>query len=522
MITVSDAWKDIQQRFLLPETYIEIDCGITDGEAQSVAEASGTDETIFSNASSVVDNLADIAKYATLEQNLWSLDGTQAILPSSGAYENSGYVSDIESTGSVTLTFPAIRTTAISGVTITWSENYGEYAKTFSVIGKNGSDIISEVTVTDNKSNVSVVYLPLENYDGIVVMVHEWGLPNRRVRIEKIVIGHTLKFSKDDLFSYTHEQDGDLLSGQIPKYSIDFTLDNSDGRWDPNNPSGMARYLSERQKLTVKYGLDVNGVVEWIKAGTFYLSEWSAPPNGIEARFIARDIFEFLLNEKYTLNKGGTISSDSPTLEQVLIDIFASAELPDNFEYALNGSMLPYYVPSINAETEYTCAEIIQLCANMGCCYIDYDRDGKLYINDFVRPSSKEEIEYIVPISLSYAHPEVVLSKPLKSVSVDYGDDTYVLEVGTTGETQTVSNPILKDLLYAEDMANWVKYILESRKTVSGEYRADPRLDVYDVVVVESKYGELSPVLITNIKYTFNGSFRGTYTGKIVSFSEVG
>lgn len=80
----------------------------------------------------------------------------------------------------------------------------------------------------------------------------------------------------------------------------------------------------------------------------------------------------------------------------------------------------------------------------------------------------------------------------------------------------------MQHLLYAEDMANWVKYILESRKTVSGEYRADPRLDVYDVVVVESKYGELSPVLITNIKYTFNGSFRGTYTGKIVSFSEVG
>jgi hypothetical protein len=42
MITVSDAWKDIQQRFLLPETYIEIDCGVTDDEAQSLATATGT------------------------------------------------------------------------------------------------------------------------------------------------------------------------------------------------------------------------------------------------------------------------------------------------------------------------------------------------------------------------------------------------------------------------------------------------------------------------------------------------
>ena len=116
MITVSDAWKDIQQRFLLPETHIEIDCGVTDDEAQSLATATGTNETSFSNASGVVDGLTDIAKYATLEKNLWSLDGTHAILPASGEYSNAGYVSNIESTGSVTIVFPTIRTNAISGI----------------------------------------------------------------------------------------------------------------------------------------------------------------------------------------------------------------------------------------------------------------------------------------------------------------------------------------------------------------------------------------------------------------------
>ena len=126
MITVSEAWKDIQQRFLLPETFIEIDCGVTDDEAQSVATATGANETSFSNASGVLDGLTDVAKYATLEHNLWSLDGTHTLLSASGSYSNAGYVSNIESTGTVTITFPTIRTTAISGITITWSEKYGE------------------------------------------------------------------------------------------------------------------------------------------------------------------------------------------------------------------------------------------------------------------------------------------------------------------------------------------------------------------------------------------------------------
>jgi hypothetical protein len=119
----------------------------------------------------------------------------------------------------------------------------------------------------------------------------------------------------------------------------------------------------------------------------------------------------------------------------------------------------------------------------------------------------------------------VNLLKPLRSVSVDYivadeeGNDTterYILDVASSGEIQTVTNPLVRGLDSATAMAEWVRDTLLSRKEVSGEYRADPRLDLFDVVAVESKYGRLSPVVITDIKYTFNGSFRGSYTGRVI------
>lgn len=502
MITVSDAWKDIQQRFLLPESFVEIDIGFTDDEAQSAATASGTDEAFFSNVSNVVGT-SSMTKYATNELNLWALDGTRAILPSTGSYSNAGYVSNIASTGSVTLSFPAIRATAISGITITWSNKFGEYAKTFTVIGKNGTNTISEVTVTDNTDQVSTVFVPLENYNSVTVVVHEWSIPNHRVRIEKIVMGHMVTFSKGDLLSFTHEQDGDLLSGQIPKYSIEFSLDNSDGRWDPNNPTGMAQYLSERQKLTVRYGLDIGGTIEWIPAGVFYLSEWIAPPNGLEARFVARDVFEFLINVDM---KGWR----SDTLEG-LIETATRYNLPDGTRVVIDPSLANF--TNIEDGGNNTAAELVQKCANAGCCILRYDRDGVLY----VEPQNATISEYAIPLALSYSYPEITLSKPLKMVSVDYGGlAPHELSVSENGETQTVDNDFIVSLEQATQIATWVRDVLKTRKTVSGEFRADPRLDLYDIVNAEDRYGNILPIVITNIKYNYNGSFRGSYTGRVL------
>lgn len=509
MIAVSDAWKDIQQRFLLPETYIEIDCAITEEGAQEAAIGSGANEEVFSNVDSVLDNDENITKYATNELNIWSLDGTVSVLPALAPYADAGYVSANEGDSSVTLTFPTIREAAVAGITIKWSDTFGEYAPIFTVSAKNGSTTVAETTITDNTSATSVVSMNLENYDSITVTVHTWSLPNRRRRIEKVSIGHVLTLTKSDILSFSHEQHGDLLSGEIPKYSIEFTLDNTDGRWNPNNPTGMERYLSERQKLTVRYGLNVNGLIEWIKAGTFYLSEWDAPSNGLEARFVARDSFEYLLDVEMWAAVGNQLSG--------LINDVTRGLLPTGSSVVYDANLRNYfygYTPSYADGKVDTAAEIVQKCANAAGGILRYDRDGVLYVEQLNRTLS----DYRIPLSLSYSYPQITLSKPLKEVSVDYGGtSSYKLEnISREGESQTLTNEYIKNATNAAAVADWVRGILKNRKIVSGEFRADPRLDLYDIVVVESKYGALTPVVITDIKYTFNGSFRGSYTGRVL------
>lgn len=500
MIAVSEAWKNIQPRFLLPETFVEIDCTITEDAVQATATISGTNEANISNTISALEDNHKSVKYATAELNIWALDGSRIIAPDNVPYASIGYVSETAAEGSVTVRLPEIHTSTTSGVTITWGGRYNEYPSTFEIITKNGNNIVSYKKIEGNTSQVSAVFEQMQNYDNITINVLEWSLPYRRVRIENVIIGHVLTFGKKDIINYSHEQSGHLNSGNLPKNSISFTLDNTDGRWDP---TGMGQYLSERQRIIVRYGLDINGITEWIKAGTFYLSEWKVPSNGLEASFAARDIFEYLLNETYN----GPITG---TYYDFCIAAFESADVPDDFRYSLDNALKKDSAP-IPSGT-YTCAEIIQMCANACSCVIYQDRDGVLHIETL----NKTNTEYVIPLSLSYSQPEIELSKPLKNVSVSNGleGSTFVLPVGNSGETQTVDNPLIINQHQA--VAEWVRDTLVTRKTVSGEFRADPRLDVFDIVSVQSKYGDLATVAITDIKYTYNGSFRGSYDGRLL------
>ena len=126
MINVSDAWKDIHQRFILPEGHIEIKCELSEVGIQELAVPSGTNEAELSDVSKVtdVDIMSASRKYATNELNMWALDGSMSVLPDSN-YEPTGYVSDIAESGSVTLKLPSVRAVALPGVMITWSDVYG-------------------------------------------------------------------------------------------------------------------------------------------------------------------------------------------------------------------------------------------------------------------------------------------------------------------------------------------------------------------------------------------------------------
>lgn len=514
MIAVSDRWKEAQKELLVPLSEIEIEYNITEPGVQADASSTGTPEETFSGAENVVvELLVEEPKYATLELNQWLLDGTYRIMPDNPPTA-SGFVSSnlsgadgtFEAIPTITITFGEVHYGTVPGLTMTWSKTYQEWAESFRVTAYNGDTQVARHEVRNNRKVISIAEVAIAGYNKIVIEILKWCLPYRRARLSECLIGIKRVYTKNDLMGFDHEQSVNLLSAELPKSSIVFKLDNSNNIWNPDNPTGVEKYLIEKQMLTVKYGFMIDGAIEWIKAGTFYMSEWDTPSNGLEASFTARDSLEFC-GDPYTGPRSGTVLSIvEAALEQSGIN---------SDTYVLDEASLGAVNTDFTEDTtEYTCAEILQMCANAARCALWHCRDGFLHIE----PRVVELTDYVIGqladgVNNSFSHPEFSLTKELKAVDVNQGLGTAVNSVN--GNIQTVDNPLIVDVDTANAVAMWCRDCLKNRKIISGEFRADPRLDALDTVTVVSKYGS-SPVQITDVKYTYNGAFRGTFTGRVM------
>ena len=512
MEQVSEAWKEAQLQDIVPVSYIEITFNIGDPYAQADVSSSG-ETTSYGKVQQVATEVdKQYLPYATLEHNHWMLDGTFNIYGDK-PLQDTGFVSPIICNEKalfyrkpvIVLNFTEVHTNLVAGLTITWSKAFDECARDFKITAYNGEEIVATKTVTGNVDNVSVVDIDLINYNRIEIEIIEWCLPLKRARVEEILVGIEKVFTKTDLMKYTHEQYADIISGDLPKNSIVFEIDNSDQQYNPDNPQGVYKYLLERQKLTVKYGYKLDNDIEWIKGGTFYTSEWVASQNGITAQFTARDLLEFM-TEKY-IAKTVTI-----TLYNLATEALTQANLPLNSDGSVKW-ILDESLKNISVKTttdlNYTIAEILQLVANAGKCVLFQDRNGILHIE----PINDILTDYIINRFNSYQNADYEVTKELKSVDVN--DGMGIATNSNSGEIQTVKNDLIQNSTVATNVAEWIKDVLKHRKTLNGEYRADPRLDVLDKITVINKFAT-NTVIVTDVKYEYEGSFKGSYEGRVI------
>nr|DAR04166.1 MAG TPA: hypothetical protein [Caudoviricetes sp.] len=513
----SEKWLKQYNSTLVPEMFVQITYHASDDKAQSDAIASSGSQVVFSDVSDItnLDNLPS-AKYATGEPNLWILDGSCDILPSSEPYKNAGYVSlenvSDENHPIVTFSFSKTHEEKIPGITIVWSELFNEYATSFKVSAYNGSSLLQENQIDDNTSVESSVDFEITGYNSIVIEILSWCIPNRRARIEQVEFGQRVRFNKEDLLSYSHESKRDPISGQLSKDSISFSVNNSDQKWNPINPGGLYQYLYERQAVFVKYGMDLNGETEWINGGKFYLSNWNTPSNGITASFEARDALVFLSDSPYTGRKSGT-------LYEMCYDALELLDVT-GISYFINESLKNYSTDFSSSNSSYKNSDVLQLAANAAGMALYQTRDGEIRV-DWV-PFSPEDKSSIYEISEmnNFEYPEISFSNKLKNISYSVNGASKTYPAGATGDgvTQSVSNSLFSDSIIAQPKnALTESYkVLSNRRIATLSYRASPHNDALDFVKLNHQFGYSSNLLITDVKYTFNGCFKGSVTGYMI------
>lgn len=413
----------------------------------------------------------------------------------------------------------------------------------------------------------------------------KWSLSYRSARIEEIVLGIDKEYHKTDLLSYSHSQSVNPLSSELSMNEINFSLNNVDKIYNLYNPDTLSKYLIERQEIKVKYGYKINDSIEWIDGGVFYLSEWDAPQDGINADFIARSLLEFMQGIYYN----GMYHADGISLYDLAVDVLTDSDLPINIDgsvkWYIDESLKDIYTTApLPIDTHANC---LQLIANAAGCVMYQDRSGIIRLKPLEISMSDYEINYFN----SYSKSDVALSKPLKDVSIGFyqytigtdrtelyngvvsisgtqemiitysgsatnvsatvsggtldnakyytnackltimaGGDVTIIVRGNSlqssktelsiynansGETVSVDNMLITDIDRAKIIGEWVRSYHANRMTLSSSWRADPRLDALDVVTNENDYNTTN-VLMTEIKYDYNGAFKGSGVGTVI------
>lgn len=517
MVEVSDKWKEKFNETLVPESFVEITCGITEpgiNKKATIVTSSAAPFSTFHNIA-LSDN-ASISRYSTGEPNLTVLDGSCSIVPSSPPYGTTGFLSaeifDDSSHPVIRLELPSENKSSIPGVSICWSTAFNEYATDFSVSAYLGAKKLKTVTVNGNKSIRSDVEVELSGFDAVELEVLKWCLPDRRVRVEQVKIGRYLVFDKTKILSYSHSSARDPISGQLSQESISFSLDNSDRAWDSVNPQGIYKYIYERQPVTVRYGMDVDGKTEWVSGGMFFLSEWSVPANSIEASFQARDAFLYLSSTKYTGRKYGT-------LYEMCYDALELLEA-DEITFNISDELKDYSTDITSDESTYHNSDILQLAANAAGMALYQTRDGVIKINRVYGADTSNPV-LDIPVLNNYSWPEITFAQNMLNVVTTAGGVTYAYPESPSGKgvSQTLSNVLLtKDILAKSRNALTESYgVLSNRRKASLTYRASPTIDALDMVKIHHQFNYDAVLLATNVKYTFNGCFKGTVEGYMMA-----
>jgi hypothetical protein len=517
MVEVSDKWKEKFNETLVPESFVEITCGITEpgiNKKAIIVTSSAAPFSTFHNIA-LSDN-ASISRYSTGEPNLTVLDGSCSIVPSSPPYGTTGFLSaeifDDSSHPVIRLELPSENKSSIPGVSICWSTAFNEYATDFSVSAYLGTSKLKTVTVNGNKSVRSDVEVELSGFDVVEIEVLKWCLPDRRVRVEQVKIGRYLVFDKTKILSYSHSSARDPISGQLSQESISFSLDNSDRTWDSVNPQGIYKYIYERQPVTVRYGMDVDGKTEWVSGGMFFLSEWSVPANSIEASFQARDAFLYLSSTKYTGRKYGT-------LYEMCYDALELLEA-DEITFDISDELKDYSTDITSDESTYHNSDILQLAANAAGMALYQTRDGVIKINRVYGADTSNPV-LDIPVLNNYSWPEITFAQNMLNVVTTAGGVTYAYPESPSGKgvSQTLSNVMLtKDILAKSRNALTESYgVLSNRRKASLTYRASPTIDALDMVKIHHQFNYDAVLLATNVKYTFNGCFKGTVEGYMMA-----
>ena len=236
----------------------------------------------FSLDNEIVDSNKKTKNYASLEENYTLLDGS-FILPNYNLKgDNAGYISEdiFQNIATTILKISNENNPILSpGITIYFKNNI---AQKFNITITKSDNTILEINEIDNQKEIyQYIFEEDISIKSLQLDIIQMEYSNRRIRISEIDLGISQIYEGQDLVSFNIDEEIDLLLTSTPINDCKINLNNYDNSFDPINPIGLVKYLTDECIIKPFVGcLTEDNGVEYLCVGNYYLKDWSADIDG--------------------------------------------------------------------------------------------------------------------------------------------------------------------------------------------------------------------------------------------------
>lgn len=112
-----------------------------------------------------------------------------------------------------------------------------------------------------------------------------------RNRSEVKIIVDNVEFNTEDIASVTQTDDVDPLSRKLPTETLEFSILDVEGRYNPASPSSEWENIDANAEVSISFGYHVGGGVEWLDEDVYRLTGRPSYDNGIATFRAARTLY---------------------------------------------------------------------------------------------------------------------------------------------------------------------------------------------------------------------------------------
>lgn len=227
-----------------------------------------------------------------------------------------------------------------------------------------------ELTYTNDKHDFSTTDVIGDTTNIQIIPISMSG-GNKRLRVEKIVMGVGLTYRNNDVSTSSFEEFVNGVSAEIPYRKLSVTILDKNNVYNVDDDNSFINFLETGQKMELSYGMVLSDeTVEWHKKATMILTDWNSKKN--QMSFTANDILS-TLEDNYTI---GNKIYDRTAYEEAISILTDAGFEPD--EYFVDDCLRD--VSLHNPMPEASHKECLQLLCNASRCILFVDSDGRVNI----------------------------------------------------------------------------------------------------------------------------------------------